>query len=208
MFETYIIERYFVLFVVLCAVIAYLIGSVSFSYIFTKKLKGEDIRKKGSGNPGTTNMLRSYGWKLGVLTLVCDLLKGVLAAYIGMLLAGGIGLYIASVFAVVGHNYSCFLKFKGGKGIATTTGVLLVIQPLPTLIIFGGCIALVAGIKIMSIASLLGLVLSVVVAFVLSAGNLFWSISVLAIAILGIIGHRENIGRLVRGEERKFASKS
>src|ERR1035437_7679044 len=93
-------------------IIAYLIGSVSFSYIFTKKIKKKDIRDTGSGNAGTTNVLRSYGWKMGLLTLVCDLLKGVGAAFLGLLIAGEIGLYVASVLVIVGHNWSVYLKFK------------------------------------------------------------------------------------------------
>ncbi len=189
---------------VLAAVIAYLLGSIPFSYIFTKAIKGEDIRKKGSGNVGTTNALRSYGWGMGILTLVCDVLKGVAAALIGLWLAGEIGLYLASVCAVAGHNFSIYLKFKGGKGIATTTGVLLIIQPIPTVIIFGCCVVLVAITKIMSIGSIIGLIVSAVAAFALSGGNVYWNIAVLIITIMGVVSHRENIGRLARGEENKL----
>lgn len=100
---------------VLCAAIAYILGSISFSYLFTKKIRHEDIREKGSGNAGTTNVLRNYGWGMGVLVFAGDVLKGLLAALIGMYLGGELGLCVAGVFAVVGHNYSCFLRFKGGK---------------------------------------------------------------------------------------------
>ncbi len=189
---------------VLAAVIAYLLGSIPFSYIFTKAIKGEDIRKKGSGNVGTTNALRNYGWGMGILTLVCDVLKGVAAALIGLWLAGAVGLYLASVCAVAGHNFSIYLKFKGGKGIATTTGVLLIIQPLPTIIIFGCCIMVVVITKIMSIGSIIGLIASAIAAFLLSGGNIYWNIAVLIIAAMGIFSHRENIARLVRGEENKL----
>ncbi len=199
---------YGVLMLILSGIIAYLLGSISFSYIFTKRIKGEDIRQKGSGNAGTTNMLRSYGWKLGLLTLLCDVLKGVLAALVGILLAGELGLYIAGILAVVGHNFSCFLKFKGGKGIAATTGVLLVIQPIPTLVIFGGCVLIVFITKIMSIGSIIGLIASAIAAFLISNGNMYWNIAVLMIAVLGIVSHRENIVRLAHGSERKlFLSK-
>lgn len=190
---------------VLSAVVAYVIGSISFSYILTKKVKGEDIREKGSGNAGTTNMLRNYGWGLGILTLVGDLLKGVAAAFLGLWLAGSLGLYVAAVFAIVGHNYSCFLKFKGGKGIAATAGVLLVIQPIPTIIIFAVCVMIVFITKIMSIGSIIGLIASAVCGFVFMNGNLYQGIAVLIIAVLGIISHRENISRLINGTERKLS---
>lgn len=189
---------------VLCAAIAYLLGSIPFAYIFSKAFKGEDIRKKGSGNTGTANTLRNYGWGLGLLTLAGDILKGVLAAIIGLSIAGQNGLYIAAVFAVTGHNFSVYLKFKGGKGVATTTGVLLVIQPLPTVIIFSCCVLIVAITKIMSIGSIIGFIASAIVAFIISGGNIFWQLSVLIIVVMGIIGHRENIVRLIHGNERKL----
>ncbi|HBU12248.1 MAG TPA: acyl-phosphate glycerol 3-phosphate acyltransferase [Clostridiales bacterium] len=189
---------------ILIPVIAYLIGGIPFSYVFSKTIKGEDIRERGSGNAGTTNALRSYGWGLGLLTLIGDVMKGVVAALIGLWLGGETGLYIAGVFAVVGHNFSIYLKFKGGKGIAATTGVLLIIQPIPTIVIFGTCVLIVVATKIMSIGSLIGLCASVVAAFILSNGNLLWSFSVLIIALLGIFSHRENISRLAQGNERKL----
>lgn len=193
---------------IIIGIIAYFIGSVSFSYIFTKKIKKQDIREKGSGNAGTTNVLRSYGWAMGILTLVCDLLKGVLAAFIGLWLAGEMGLFIASVLVIVGHNWSVFLKFKGGKGIAATTGVLLVIMPLETIIIFGVCVLIVYLTKIMSIGSIIGLIASAAAAFILQPDNLPMHITVLLIAILGILSHRENIKRLANHQENKLSISS
>lgn len=199
------IEGFGVVLFVLIGAVAYLIGSISFSYIFTKKVKGEDIREKGSGNAGTTNMLRTYGWGLGLLTFAGDMLKGLIAALIGLYAGGAMGLYVAAVFAVVGHNYSCFLKFKGGKGIAATIGVLLVIQTLPTVIILAAAVLVVVLTKIMSIGSILGLIASAVVAFFVSNGVVGHQVSVLIIAVLGLISHRENISRLVNGTERKLS---
>jgi len=193
-----------IILLVLAAVIAYFLGAVPFSFIFAKAFKGEDIREKGSGNAGTTNALRTYGWKMGILTLVCDVLKGVVSALVGLWIAGEQGLYLASVFAVVGHNFSVYLKFKGGKGIACTTGVLLVIQPVVTVIIFAVCVMIVAATKIMSIGSLIGLVASAIAAFILSNGNIYWQLAVLVIAVMGIISHRENISRLTKGTENKL----
>jgi len=190
---------------IITGIIAYFIGSVSFSYIFTKKIKKQDIREKGSGNAGTTNVLRSYGWKMGLLTLVCDLLKGVAAALIGFWIAQEAGLYVASVFVIVGHNWSAYLKFKGGKGIAATTGVLLVIMPLPTIIIFGVCVLIVFLTKIMSVGSIIGLIASAVAAFFVRPDDVFMHITVIIIAVLGIISHRENIKRLAQGTENRLS---
>ena len=190
---------------VLCAAIAYILGSISFSYLFTKKIRHEDIREKGSGNAGTTNVLRNYGWGMGVLVFAGDVLKGLLAALIGMYLGGELGLCVAGVFAAVGHNYSCFLRFKGGKGIAATIGVLLIIQTIPTLIIFAVAIIIVIATKIMSIGSIIGLILSAVAAFVVAPDSVYQQIAVVIIAILGILSHRENIVRLIHGNERKLS---
>ncbi|WP_066648229.1 glycerol-3-phosphate 1-O-acyltransferase PlsY [Christensenella timonensis] len=190
---------------ILCAVIAYVLGSVSFSYIFTKKVRHEDIREKGSGNAGTTNVLRNYGWGLGIAVFAGDVLKAVAAALIGGAIAGYEGLCVAGVFAIVGHNYSCFLKFKGGKGIASTIGVLLLIQPIPTLVIFTISIIIVACTKIMSIGSIIGLILSAIAAIVFAQGNWFQILSVLIIAVLGVFSHRENIKRLIHGTEHKLS---
>ena len=161
-----------ILMLILCAVIAYLIGSISFSYLFSKEIKHED----------TTNMLRNYGWKLGILTLLCDLLKAVGSALIGYFIGGDYGMYIASVFVIVGHVWSCYLKFKGGKGIAATTGVLLVMNPLPTIIIFAVCVLIVVKTKIMSIGSIIGLIASAAVTFIMFPENHYMQIAVVIIA--------------------------
>ncbi len=187
------------------AAIAYVLGSISFSYIFTKRVKNEDIREKGSGNAGTTNVLRNYGWGMGVAVFAGDVLKGLMAVLIGLWLGGELGMCIAGVFAVVGHNFSCFLHLKGGKGIAATIGVLLIIQTVPTLIIFAVAILIVILTKIMSIGSIIGLILSAVAAFVVTPDGFYQQIAVLIIAILGIVSHRENIVRLIHGNERKLS---
>ena len=117
---------------VVMAIIAYLIGSINFSVIISKKVAGFDVREKGSGNAGSTNMLRSVGKGAAVLTLLCDILKGVVA----ILIAIGIGnlvkdadkgllVQIAGVAVVLGHTFPIFFGFKGGKGVATSLGILL-----------------------------------------------------------------------------------
>ena len=113
-------------------IIAYAIGSISFSVIFSKKIAGFDVREKGSGNAGSTNMLRSVGKGAAILTLICDVLKGVLAIGIAILFGNMIQdsnkellLQIAGIMVIVGHTYPVFFGFKGGKGVATSLGVLL-----------------------------------------------------------------------------------
>ena len=117
---------------VIMAIIAYLIGSVNFSVIFSKKFAGFDVREKGSGNAGSTNMLRSVGKKAAALTLVCDVLKGVVAIVIAIILGNIIQdsnkellLQIAGIAVVLGHTFPIFFQFKGGKGVATSLGILL-----------------------------------------------------------------------------------
>lgn len=195
---------------ILSAAIAYVLGSVSFSTIFSRRFRNEDIRTKGSGNAGTANMLRNYGWKLGLATLACDVLKGTVSALIGLWLAGPAGMYVAALLAVVGHCFSCFMKFRGGKGIATGIGAFLVIQPIATLIIFGCCLVLVAITRIMSVGSMAGCVACAAAACFLSVGSewwLWWDVSAIAIAALCLWSHRANMVRLLHGQENKLSSR-
>ena len=117
---------------IIIAIIAYLIGSVNFSVILSKKMAGFDVREKGSGNAGTTNMLRSVGKGAAVLTLICDILKGVVSIGIAIIIGNifniqdkALLVQIAGIFVVIGHTFPIFFGFKGGKGVATSLGVLL-----------------------------------------------------------------------------------
>lgn len=189
---------------VLAAVIAYLLGSISFSLLFSKHFMHDDVRAHGSGNPGTTNMLRTYGWKFGLATLVCDVLKGVLATLIGLWLAGRDGMYLAAVMVVVGHNFSCFLKFRGGKGIAAAIGAYLVLQPIPSLFVIAGCLVLVFITRIMSVGTIVGMIASAIVTLCISGGYWPWNTASIIIAILTVYAHRSNIVRLMHGNENKL----
>ena len=118
---------------IIVSIIAYLIGSISFSVIFSKKIGGFDVRTKGSGNAGSTNVLRTVGKKAAVLTLLCDCLKGVVAVLIAVI-AGNIAknldkallVQLAGIFVVLGHTFPVFFKFKGGKGVATSLGTIFI----------------------------------------------------------------------------------
>ena len=120
---------------IIIAIIAYAIGSINFSVLISRKMAGFDVREKGSGNAGTTNMLRSVGKKAAIITLLCDILKGIVAIGIA-LIAGNIVknvdkavlVQIAGILVVVGHTFPIFFEFKGGKGVATSLGVIMMIN--------------------------------------------------------------------------------
>ena len=158
---------------VLSGLAGYLIGCISFGYLGGKLFKGKDIRDVGSGNAGTANAIRNYGWGVGAFTFIGDVAKGVISTLIGLLICGGImeyfaaaapvgvhgeyGAYIGGLAAVLGHIWPVFLKFRGGKGVATSLGVFLVIMPMWAGIVFAVCIIIIALTKTMSIGSLLGM---------------------------------------------------
>ena len=190
---------------VLAAVIAYLIGNISFSLILGKLLYKKDIRNYGSGNAGTTNMIRAFGAKIGVITFIGDALKGMLAAYLGKLIGGMDGCYIAGIMVIIGHNWPVFLKFKGGKGVATTIGVMLYVLPFYTLICFiiGVSIAFIT--RIVSLGSLIGVGLSpIVILLVVRPFDKKLIIFSLIYTAMCLFKHRGNIVRLIKKEERKL----
>lgn len=206
---------------IIVAIIAYLIGSISFSVIISKKMAGFDVREKGSGNAGSTNVLRTVGKKAALITLVCDILKGVVAILIA-LLAGNIikGLdnallvQLAGVFVIIGHTFPIFFKFKGGKGIATSLGVLLIINWQIGLICLVFALLLMALTKMVSVGSIAAAVLfPVLVLFinqnyiVAESSNWSYLIFSIIIALLVIFNHRENLKRIFSGTENKISFK-
>lgn len=190
---------------------AYLLGNISTSYIVAKRLAGVDIRTQGSGNAGSTNVLRTLGKKAGALTFIGDVLKGLIAVLISRFIAYGVNLdnttcaYIAVVAVVLGHNYPVFLGFKGGKGVATSLGSMLGMNPLVALLCLGFFIIIVAITKYVSLGSILGIGLSPIIMMINHNNKgvlvtLFLTISV-------VITHKENIKRLLNGTERKLGQK-
>jgi len=202
------------------AVIAYLLGSIPFGYILVRAFRGKDIRESGSGNIGATNVARSSP-ALGALTLLLDAVKGLLAVTAGSLLAASAGraattrppLYalaaIAALFAVVGHMFPVWLKFRGGKGVATSVGVFLALAPKTLLVALALFVALVAVFRYVSLGSIMVAAAFPLIAYALH--NYHSSPAVLAamcaIAVLIIIKHRENIRRLLAGTESRLALK-
>ena len=148
---------------IIVAIIAYLIGSINFSIIISKKLAGFDVRQKGSGNAGTTNVLRSVGKKAALITLICDILKGVVAIGIALLVGNivqnvdkALLVQLAGIFVVVGHTFPIFFGFKGGKGIATSLGILLMTNWQIGLICLVFALVLMAITRMVSVGSIAG----------------------------------------------------
>lgn len=197
------------------AVISYLIGSVNSSIIISKAVTGKDIRQSGSGNAGATNMLRTMGKKYAIITLIIDILKGVVSILLAKLAINfGAPLYctyIAGVCAVLGHNFPVFFGFKGGKGVATSLGVVLLLDwkiGLFTLVI---AIAIMAITKYVSLGSIMAAVIFMVAQIIMMAINKSFNavqlVCVLILGILLIVRHRANIVRLVNGTENKLGAK-
>ncbi|MDR2202061.1 MAG: glycerol-3-phosphate 1-O-acyltransferase PlsY [Clostridiales bacterium] len=191
---------------------AYLIGNVNFALIISKLLKS-DVRTKGSGNPGTLNMTRSFGVKIGVLTLVLDALKGALPTLAGMLfMQARLGAHLAAFFVVVGHVFPVFLKFKGGKGIASSIGVCLVLQPLCAAALLLTAVLFIYLTSMGSIASFLVISFPLALEGFAAASDLAYNALFSALLIFGlfaltVIAHRKNILKLFCGTESKTVIK-
>ena len=142
--------------VVLTILISYLLGCFSSAYILGKYFSNIDIREFGSGNAGTTNALRVMGKKMGGITLILDVVKGLIAVFIGRLILGEDGGMLAGIFAVLGHNFPIFLKFKGGKGVATSIGVLIFINWQVGLVVLIIAISIMAITRYISLGSIIG----------------------------------------------------
>lgn len=193
---------YGVILVVLC----YFIGAIPFSYLVSL-LKGVDIRTRGSGNVGATNVLRALGPVAAAAALAADLLKGVAAAWIGTM-AGGEWLVVGCAFAaVVGHCYPIFLRFKGGKGVATSAGIILYLMPRELLIMLVVFLVVVALLRYVSLGSITVAVLLPVLALAMKE-PFELLILCLLMAALVVYRHRENIQRLRSGTEPKLGSRA
>ena len=180
---------------------AYLIGSINFAIIFSR-LKGTDITKKGSGNPGTMNVLRSVGKLWGVLTFICDCAKGVIFAVIGLYWVGSLDwLFILGVVTIIGHVLPIYSKFKGGKGVATSIGVFIVAYPIVGAIVLAVLIFMLLFIKYGFIGSITCITAITIYSCIVSRDNITAIVCSLLIWAIVVIRHYSNIKRLVRGEE-------
>ena len=202
---------------IIMAIIAYLIGSVNFSVILSKKMAGFDVREKGSGNAGTTNMLRAVGKKAAAITLICDILKGVVAIGIAIILGkliegsnGALLVQIAGVAVILGHTFPIFFKFKGGKGVATSLGVLIMSNWQIGLICLVFALILIVLTQMVSVGSIAAAILYPVLTlfipqnYIVPGSYLIYSI---ILAVIIVFNHRENVKRLLNGTENKISFK-
>ena len=208
---------------IIMAIIAYCIGSVNFSVIISKKMAGFDVREKGSGNAGSTNMLRSVGKKAAAITLVSDILKGVVAIVIAMILGNIVPdmnkellVQIAGIAVVLGHTFPVFFGFKGGKGVATSLGILLMTNWQIGLICLVFALVLMILTRMVSLGSCAAAILYPVLTLFINDnytvltegknGNTYFVYSVI-LAIIVLYNHRSNIKRILNGTENKLSFK-
>jgi len=206
---------------IIIAIIAYAIGSINFSVLISKKMAGFDVREKGSGNAGTTNMLRSVGKKAAVITLLCDILKGVVSIGIA-LIAGNIVknvdkavlVQIAGILVVFGHTFPIFFEFKGGKGVATSLGVIMMINWKIGLICLVFALVIMAFSRMVSMGSVGAAILFPVLTlfintnFIVEASGMKYFIFSVILAVMVIFNHRANIKRIANGTENKLSFKN
>ncbi len=220
--------------IILAAVIAYLLGSINTAVIVTKIVAGKDIRKMGSGNAGFTNVLRTVGKVPAIFTIACDFLKAVTAVLIGSLLFAlipadnvilsneymAVGKYIAGVCCILGHSYPVYFHFKGGKGVVTAAALILIVDWRVFLLMLGTFIIVFIATKTISIASLSAaalygfytLAISLTYDYFSGAGYsltyvIFSTVAAFLIGAFVIVKHKENIKRIIRGEEKKITAK-
>jgi acyl-phosphate glycerol 3-phosphate acyltransferase len=194
------------IFALIVGVGAFFLGSIPFGLVIAKRFCNTDPRERGSGNVGATNVARLCGFKWGALTLVCDLLKGFLPVWLFLSSDGSLLSYAAGLGVIVGHMFSFFLNYKGGKGVASTVGVFLALAPVQLILSAAVCLILIWRTGFVSVGSLsLVTLLPLLLLFSNRPADAFFSA---VIAVLVIYAHRENIARLRRGEEKPWRGKS
>lgn len=199
----------------MAAVLAYLLGSIPFGYLLVRVFRNEDIRQKGSGNIGATNVIRSGAKGLGAVTFLLDALKGYFAVLVCGLVAAHMGagpvvrgnaIALVALCAILGHIYTVWLRFKGGKGVATAFGVFLALAPWAALAGLGVFVVIFALSRYVSLASILAAVAFPICALMLPHPvRTSWQVAVIFLVPLIVIArHHQNIARLVRGTEYRF----
>lgn len=202
---------------IIVAIVAYCIGSISSSVIISKKMAGFDVREKGSKNAGSTNVLRTVGKKAAILTLICDVLKGVVSVLIAFIVGKIVSdvdpallVQVAGVAAVVGHTFPVFFGFKGGKGVATSLGVLFMVNWQMALICLVFALVLIVITRMVSVGSITASILFPVLAIFLRDNYLVpgnYIIFGIILAAFIAYNHRSNIQRILSGTENKIGAK-
>lgn len=188
---------------VLVVIFCYLIGSIPFSYLSAQVLAHTDVRSRGSGNVGATNVYRTSGAWVAIPALAGDLLKGAVAAWLGLTMGGALLAAICSLAAVIGHCYPLYLKFQGGKAVATAGGVILFLMPKVVLVLLLIFITVIALTRYVSLASITAAILLPFIAYLFHNPWQYVVLSVLMMLIV-VYRHRENISRLKVGSEARL----
>ncbi|EHJ00701.1 Glycerol-3-phosphate acyltransferase [Clostridium sp. DL-VIII] len=195
--------------IIITIVIAFLCGSIPTGYLLTKKLYRIDIRTKGSGNIGSTNVKRIAGTKISIITQIIDILKGIIPVFLGMYLIKVINLPISSsiflsliaIAVILGHDFTPFLKFNGGKGVNTTLGAFILVAPIPTLIGVTVYFILRSFTSIVSIRSIaIGITISIMCFIMKFPAAIVFSAT--AACVLMILRHKGNLIRIIHNEEK------
>ncbi len=181
----------------------YLIGNISPAYLLGRSVGNFDIRERGSGNAGATNVMRLIGWRYGALVFILDMLKGLLSSSLGFWLAGYPGLAAAAFGVILGHDFPALLNFRGGKGIASTTGIFLSLFPLPTLAAILLFALVVLQTRMVSVGSLV-FVLAMTAYTLITNQPLVLGVLAVAVAVFALLRHKENIKRILNGVENKI----
>jgi len=189
---------------ILVIVIAYLLGNISTGLIVGRLFGHTDIRKSGSGSTGTTNVMRTLGWLPSVLTLLGDVVKAIAAVLIGRAIAGQTGVFLSAIAVVAGHNWPVFFGFKGGKGIATSLGVILMTDPIVALLLLIIQFAILIPTKLMSLASVASSVAYPILIAIFHWGDWGYILFAVILGAMALFCHRGNIKRLLNKNENKL----
>ena len=199
--------------IALILAIAYLIGSLPSGYLIVRATEGGDVRETGSGGTGATNVSRSAGKGAGILTLVLDVIKGVFVVFLAGILSDGLFPYadwtiaFAGVLAILGHIFPVWLRFRGGKGVATALGVFLMLAPIVVviaLVVFAITFALTRYVSLASLMAISSIAIAILTLMLFDPLELPNAIAALLSAGLVIFAHRANIQRLIAGSEPKY----
>jgi len=201
------------------AAVSYLLGSIPFGYLLVRVFRGEDIRQTGSGNIGATNVARSGAKGLGIATLALDALKGAVAVVLSSYIASAFNVCVhgpcvaarnlaatAALFAVLGHVFPVWLRFKGGKGVATALGVFCVLFPRSILLALAVFIIVVAVTRYVSLGSILGAMVFPIAACFLQNADWLSLLLASSVSLIVILKHHQNISRLLSGTESRFGA--
>lgn len=192
---------------IILVIAAYFIGNISFSYLLAKRKLKADIRDFGSGNAGTTNVLRVMGKKYAIPVFIADALKGIIVVLLSKNLAtSDFIVYACGIAVIVGHNWPALLGFRGGKGVATSIGVFSVSHPIVAVVVIITGVLVVVVTKMVSLGSVTGLILLPVILILFSAPKVDIIFGCI-VAVIGVYQHRSNIKRLLNGTENKLGQK-